>query len=338
MTEPNTTTLPESALGRPATFRTSMIVAPQNTFEGNRILRAWCRNSLSHLINLEITQLDTLEDFRFSARGQRVGELLTVKLQCDSVTGVSGRNLDGDPIVVNVVSSGQLQFTREGVDYTVSPGQFCIRDTKIPWGFSCTPATHVHVVTFPRVVLASRIGSKKAIDGVRVGDSNSPEIRFLLNLLEAVEKSAHGVDFSAKVQAIALDACAALIDGIISKSLTSNLGSRDKTMIEAAKDAIEENLGDQELSPAMIARLLSVSPRTLHRTFSGSGESIMSFVRHRRLQMARDELLASKKEVSISEIATKWHFSDAGHFIRFFKKTFGSTPIAYLRKNSSWNS
>ncbi|MFF4211481.1 hypothetical protein ACFYZE_19410 [Streptomyces sp. NPDC001796] len=33
----------------------------------------------------------------------------------------------------------------------------------------------------------------------------------------------------------------------------------------------------------------------------------------------------------VSEIAARRHFSDASHFIRNFKSTYGATPAAYLR-------
>ncbi|MDX3072798.1 helix-turn-helix transcriptional regulator [Streptomyces sp. MI02-7b] len=85
----------------------------------------------------------------------------------------------------------------------------------------------------------------------------------------------------------------------------------------------------------MIAGILGVSLRTLHRSFSATDESIMTFMRRRRLQNAHDDLLRCGNPVGVSEIAARWHFSDASHFIRAFKAAYGTTPAAYLRTGTS---
>lgn len=103
----------------------------------------------------------------------------------------------------------------------------------------------------------------------------------------------------------------------------------------AAKKAIECNLEMPDLSPSVIARIVGVSLRTLHRSFSGSGSSVMSFVRHRRLLRAHDDLVRRGSATGISEIAARWHFSDSSHFIRHFKSAFGVTPAAYLKTHCS---
>ncbi|MFI6022820.1 helix-turn-helix domain-containing protein [Streptomyces sp. NPDC051287] len=101
-------------------------------------------------------------------------------------------------------------------------------------------------------------------------------------------------------------------------------------LLRAARSAIEANLDRPDLSPALIARVLGVSLRTLHRCFSGSGDSVMSFARHRRLHRAHDDLLGSSHARRISEVAARWQFSDASHFIRHFKAAFGSTPTLHI--------
>ncbi|MFJ5639663.1 helix-turn-helix domain-containing protein [Streptomyces sp. NPDC093223] len=101
-------------------------------------------------------------------------------------------------------------------------------------------------------------------------------------------------------------------------------------LLRAARSAIEANLDRPDLSPALIARVLGVSLRTLHRSFSGSGDSVMSFARHRRLHRAHDDLLGSSHARRISEVAARWQFSDASHFIRHFKAAFGTTPTLHI--------
>ncbi|MFE1520923.1 helix-turn-helix domain-containing protein [[Kitasatospora] papulosa] len=98
-----------------------------------------------------------------------------------------------------------------------------------------------------------------------------------------------------------------------------------------AREVIERSIEDPDISPIIIARTLGISVRTLHRSFSTSDESVMSLVRRRRLQRAHEDLVQSGDIAKVSEIAARWLFSDASHFIRNFKSIYGTTPAAYLR-------
>ncbi|MFD8716636.1 helix-turn-helix transcriptional regulator [Streptomyces sp. NPDC059629] len=129
------------------------------------------------------------------------------------------------------------------------------------------------------------------------------------------------------------DACASLFAGLLTETPVSTPSDPRQGLIVSAKDLVEKNIEDSDLSPEVVARLLGVSPRTLHRHFAKTGESMMAFTRRRRLQKAHDDLLRSGSGRSLSDIAARWHFSDASHFIRAFKYFYGTTPAAYLRNS-----
>lgn len=112
--------------------------------------------------------------------------------------------------------------------------------------------------------------------------------------------------------------------------------SAHQDLTAAAKNVIENNLDAPDLSPEMIARTLKVSLRTLHRHFAKTGEPVMAFTRRRRMQEAHDDLVRSKRATAVSEVAARWRFSDASHFIRSFKSHYGMTPAAYLRNNGRY--
>ncbi|WP_157124030.1 helix-turn-helix domain-containing protein, partial [Nocardia mexicana] len=102
-------------------------------------------------------------------------------------------------------------------------------------------------------------------------------------------------------------------------------------LVRAAKGLAEGRLADPALSPALLARELNVSLRTLQRSFTAVGETITAYIRQRRLEEARLELTTSPRRVSISELAARWQFSDSSHFVRSFKKAYGRTPADYTR-------
>ena len=81
----------------------------------------------------------------------------------------------------------------------------------------------------------------------------------------------------------------------------------------------------------MLARELNVSVRTLQRAFTTVGETVISYIRQRRLEEARLALTAPSGRVSVSELAAHWQFADSSHFIRTFKKQYGRTPTEYAR-------
>lgn len=106
-------------------------------------------------------------------------------------------------------------------------------------------------------------------------------------------------------------------------------------LAQAAKDLADRRLADPELSPAMLARELNVSVRTLHRAFAAVGEQVTTYIRHRRLHEARLALAAPSGRLSISELAAHWQFADGSHFTRAFKKHFGQTPTEYARSTEA---
>jgi AraC-like DNA-binding protein len=55
----------------------------------------------------------------------------------------------------------------------------------------------------------------------------------------------------------------------------------------------------------------------------------MGYVRERRLERARAELMST--QLSVSEIAARWHFADSSHFVKAYRSRFGETPTQRRR-------
>ncbi|WP_406320129.1 helix-turn-helix transcriptional regulator [Streptomyces sp. NBC_01637] len=323
---------------RATDFKSSINLSARQIRDTGHIFRDWEGGPFSHLTHLSIPQPSAYQGFKFSANGHLFESLLSVKVYCDSLTGVSGNDLDEDPVVADLVTSGRIVFTGKRVSHAVTPGAICIRDTKASWEFSCAPGTRVRVISIPRHLVFSRIGLPGSLNRAYISDITAPEVRFLVNFLEAIEKSSDDLDRSTSTQNIALDTCASLFSGMLSdRSDRPNSTIQDhpnaNATMKAAQNVIEKSLDRHDLSPAMIAQMVGVSVRTLHRSFSESNDSIMAFTRRRRLQKAHGELMRLGSEAKISEIAARWHFADASHFIRHFKSFYGATPAAYLKNN-----
>jgi AraC-like DNA-binding protein len=108
--------------------------------------------------------------------------------------------------------------------------------------------------------------------------------------------------------------------------------SRSST-VEKAKEFIELNLADESLCPATVAAAHNVSSRTLHRLFEEENETPSRWIRLRRLERCRSDLLdESLAELSISDIGARWGVCDPAHFSRLFKAQFGVAPREFRRR------
>lgn len=101
-------------------------------------------------------------------------------------------------------------------------------------------------------------------------------------------------------------------------------------VMRTIKSYMLRHLDHESMSPQTIARATGVSERQLYRMFQQSGTTVSKWLRQTRLDhCARDLRNPALADVSITQIAFRWGFSDGAHFSRSFKAEFGETPRAY---------
>lgn len=95
---------------------------------------------------------------------------------------------------------------------------------------------------------------------------------------------------------------------------------------------IEERLGDPSLSPAAIAAAHFISLRYLHRLFEGEQTTVADWIRRRRLERCRRDLLdPALRDRPVSAVAARWGLPSAAHFSRLFRAAHGVPPAEYRR-------
>ena len=98
--------------------------------------------------------------------------------------------------------------------------------------------------------------------------------------------------------------------------------------------SIETMLGDPELSLGRVAEEHGVSTRYLQKLFAGSGTSFSQYLRTRRLERCRADLVSPlHTQLSISEICFRWGFNGSAHFSRVFRNEYGTSPREYRYAN-----
>ncbi|WP_100334187.1 AraC family transcriptional regulator [Bacillus alkalisoli] len=102
--------------------------------------------------------------------------------------------------------------------------------------------------------------------------------------------------------------------------------------IKRTIDYIEENL-HEDISLENLAEIACFSPYHFHRIFQALvGESVMEYVRKRRLTYAAERLYYSNEKVL--DIAIEVGFQYQVSFNRSFKKVFGVSPVQYRNAKS----
>jgi acetamidase/formamidase/AraC-like DNA-binding protein len=114
-------------------------------------------------------------------------------------------------------------------------------------------------------------------------------------------------------------------------SLAGAAGSRAATLHRICQQ-IETRLSDPELSSAQIIGAEGISVRYLQKLFESVGSSFGKYVRLRRLERCRSDLINPLyAHLPISDICFRWGFNDSAHFSRAFRERFGASPRAYRR-------
>ena len=105
-----------------------------------------------------------------------------------------------------------------------------------------------------------------------------------------------------------------------------------KHFVQEVLSIINNNINNAELSPAFIAKKLSMSQRSLYRKMDEIGEgSPQTLIKQCKLYVARKLLLKTKK--TIDEIVFESGFGNKATFFKAFHTEFHMTPKEYRKQN-----
>jgi AraC-like DNA-binding protein len=107
---------------------------------------------------------------------------------------------------------------------------------------------------------------------------------------------------------------------------------RRGNLAERVHAFIESHLGEPELTPAAVAAAHHISLRYLHKLFEPEPHGVAGWIRQRRLERCRDDLLdPAQADRPVAGIAARWGFSSAAHFSRVFREAYGLPPAEFRR-------
>ncbi|GAB7051044.1 AraC family transcriptional regulator [Catenuloplanes indicus] len=234
------------------------------------------------------------------------------------------------PVAPHQPAEMRLYLVRRGVwtlDYDrgafpVRPGGFLAYPSTGLKGFDTTPQTTGHSVAIPLGELRDL-----PVDAPLTGSAAAAEVRLLLAHATLLHDTID--DLSDAGVGAARNALVELTRGVLRRAADATEPALAPALARAARDLADRLLTRAELTPALLARELHVSVRTLSRAFAGTGEPAAAYIRRRRLEEARRALAAGH---TVSEAAARFRFADSSHFIRTFRAHYAETPAQYAKR------
>ena len=220
-------------------------------------------------------------------------------------------------------SAGIAQFGRQSV---ITPGDCILVDSAAPstFHYSGRFCNQLSVHLPRQLLLSERSVDLEVSRRLAVDDPMSAMLRALVAKLMQTDAASRRAPelrqllLNATRQAFAADPDATMHP-------TERVGER----LEIAQLLVDRHLTEELLTPRWLANRLGVSLRTLQDDFNTLGTTVTSFIRDRRLLLARDRLVAMHQggaPESIADIAYASGFNDISYFNRCFRKAFACAP------------
>ncbi|WP_221328836.1 helix-turn-helix domain-containing protein [Actinoplanes sp. L3-i22] len=224
---------------------------------------------------------------------------------------------------------GYVLISQDGREAPLLPGDLAIYDTSRPYQVAFGDTCQMLVLMFPHRDLrlsqramgdltARRVSGRHGIGGLVTP--------LLVNLVSQIEELG---TFTAPRLA---DNLVDLLTTLYAEQLGEAARPSDamQVLLMRIRAFIAANLDDADLTPDAIAAACHVSTGYLHKLFRATGTSVGRYIRDRRLEQCRRDLLdPGQLDTAVSTIGAHWGFLDAAHFSRTFKATYGVSPREY---------
>jgi AraC-like DNA-binding protein len=313
------------------------------------LFRAVDEPAVSRLDYLRHVMSDTLVPLDIRPTVQPA-ELVDTSLTCDAgAVQVSAMTLSpgtaartpklirrSDPEVckIDVLTSGRMKVEQDGRGTELGPGDMAFVDLSRPCRWESLSPVQGVAVMFPRTLLPLRTDELARLTGTTVSASQGAGAlasSFARQLPDHLDGSAAAE--RARLGTTVLDLMAIALAGRLGRRSAGSPSPDDVSspaMLLRVHAYIETNLGDPELAPATIAAALHISVRYLHKLFEAEQTTVAGWIRQRRLDRCRRDLLdPALRSRPISAIATRWGFANPAHFSRVFRSEFDVPPGEY---------
>lgn len=230
---------------------------------------------------------------------------------------------------VSLMLSGTGLLIQDDREAVLQAGDLAVYDTDRPYSLVFDEDFRTMVVMFPKHLISLPADMVGQLTAVRISGHEGlggMVVPYLTQLAGNLDQLAGTT--GARLAHSALD----LVTTVFTRELGLDQVSADphRALVQRIRSHIDRNLASTDLGPASIAAAHFISTRHLHGLFQEQGVTVSTWIRTRRLEQCRRDLLDPMlADRPVAAIAARWGFVDAAHFSRAFKSTFGVSPSEY---------
>lgn len=282
-------------------------------------------------VTIELEQ-EKRDDFRGTFSAQAVGGATLVEIHASPYRVVRSladiEQTPSDSLCIYQQIDGGCWFDNDrGTEFTLKPGDIAISNADLP--YKTTPIDdrgfHLRLLKIPLASVKSLSGDNVALPAQLLTVKPGFTSLFAASVNSFFDQASHlsGAAADSVVQTLAQFA-------MMARGLSEPSGERSRSAVRAgrlqlARDIIDRDLHQSELSPGDMAARLGVSVRHLQMLFEPTGTSYARYVLGRRLERAR-QLLVQAPNAAVADIAQACGFQSLATFYRAFRASFGMSP------------
>nr|SBO94425.1 Transcriptional regulator, AraC family [Nonomuraea gerenzanensis] len=253
-----------------------------------------------------------------------------------SVHRTSGLIRRDNPELYRVVLTlaGSPRLAQDGRHTQLSRGEFAIYDFSRPYELAYDSAVRLAVFSFPRELLAVPAGAVAELAALPIGaESGAAALAVPLLRRVALDHETYRPGSAARLSGVVTDLVGAAVAERLDQARSLPEDARQRTLLMRVHTFIEQRLGDIDLDPASVAAAHHISVRYLHRLFESENTTVAAWIRQRRLERCRADLISGATG-SVSAVGARWGLPDAAHFSRLFRQAYGMPPAEYRRNHT----
>ena len=222
------------------------------------------------------------------------------------------------------VAEGSQCLTLGEREMRLGPGTFGLWDSTQPMNFNTGEGLRQITFSVPRRRLDEALPGCEDFCG-QVMDARSGIGKLFIDCMLALESSFG--ELSATEAREVLEATTELLVATLRAKLPAPAPRRAGDPLRPILAAVDRQLDDPGLTPLRIAQVHGISERHLYRLFAEAHTTPAAWIRHRRLERCRHDLISpSSRHRGVLDIAARWGFFDASAFCRAFRQAYGVTP------------
>ncbi|MFI7633493.1 helix-turn-helix domain-containing protein [Nonomuraea sp. NPDC049400] len=248
------------------------------------------------------------------------------------LTDILDGQAEGELYKIDLMTRGTLVTEQAGRQAVVKPGNFVLIDFTRPgrWSFLDEQNDLVAMLIPHSLLPFSAEQSAQLLATAFSGRSGAGALICRMMRELAVHVDELEASDVARVTATIVDLLTVFLARRLDHEQSPPADTTRNALLTRIYAHIEHRLADPSLTPAKVAAAHHISLRGLQALLESEGHSVAGWIRRRRLERCRVDLLdPARVQEPVATIGARWGFTDAGHFSKVFTRTFGSPPGHY---------